>query len=729
MQAQERDVLVTGTATATESLFRSAVSTLTAKSLAIVGASERARWPSEIFKNLREFGYPGRIVLVNPRQKEVYGQRCFPSLRDLPEPVEHALVIVPAAAVAGVLTAAEETGVGSATVYASMLGDGDEPESKARGAWLKDFTATSRLRVAGPNCMGAYSYRERLFGYPNADLCRLAPGPVACIFQSGGLIQFWMKAAADRGLRYSYCITSGNEPDLGLADYLNFVIDDPLTRQVVLFIEGIRRPQAFMHAAGRALAMGKPILAIKTGVTAKSRAASQSHTGAIAGDYAAYLAMCERYGIVNHRSLDDLVETALAFEGGRLPKGPRIAFVTTSGATVDLLYDYAAAEDAAMPDFTDETKTALLPMMQEGIAPKNPLDVGIPSTLEVAAKICETAARDPNIDMVAWASPMPRKGETWGDAAALRQLLTKTDKPVVGFGRVIQQLSDDHLAEQQAAGLPFLQGIEPTIRALAGLWFHAARRGRAAAPPPPAPPSDLSPATLEATLARYGIALPKSRAVADAAEAVSAAERIGFPVALKIRSPDMLHKTEIGGVALGLQNREAVQAAAEALAASARAAQPSARIDGFLVQEMVSGIETIVGARDDPFYGPLLLVGSGGVLVELAADAALRLLPVPAGEVSTMVDGLKLAQRLSGFRGQPAADRAAFEAAAFALGRFFLDHRARIKDIEINPLMVRAPNQSPVHDPQSKVQKPAGADPSVVAVDVRVLWRELGEGT
>src|SRR5262245_25241829 len=724
MQAQERDVPGTEAAIAGESLFRSAVSTLTAKSLAIVGASERARWPSEIFKNLREFGYPGRIVLVNPRQKEVYGQRCFPSLRDLPEPVEHALVIVPAAAVAGVLTAAEEAGVESATVYASMLGDGDEPESKARGAWLKDFTAKSRLRVAGPNCMGAYSYRERLFGYPNADLCRLAPGPVACIFQSGGLIQFWMKAAAERGLRYSYCITSGNEPDLGLADYLNFVIDDPHTRQIVLFVEGIRRPQAFMHAAGRALAMGKPILAIKTGVTAQSRAASRSHTGAIAGDYAAYLAMCERYGIVNHRSLDDLVETALAFEGGRLPKGPRIAFVTTSGATVDLLYDYA--EGAAMPDFTNETKAALLPMMQEGIAPKNPLDVGIPSTLEVAAKICETAARDPNIDMVAWASPMPRKGETWGDVAPLRQLLTKTDKPVVGFGRVIQQVGDEHLAAQEAAGFPFLQGIEPTIRALDGLWFHAARRGRAPPTPPTAPPSDLSPATLAATLARYGITLPSSHAVANAAEAVIAAERIGFPVALKIRSRDILHKTEVGGVALDLQNRDAVQAAAKALAASARAAQPSARIDGFLVQEMVSGIEAMVGARAAPRYGPLVLVGSGGVLVELAADAALRLLPVTAHEVSTMVDGLKLARRLSGFRGQPAADRAALEAAALALGRFFLDHRAKINDIEINPLMVRA--NSSARDRHSKASNPVGADASAVAVDVRVVWREDAEG-
>ena len=718
MQARERDVA--GTQATSVSLFRSVATTLAGKSLAIVGASERARWPSEIFRNLREFGYPGQIALVNPRQKEVFGQRCFPSLRDLPEPVDHALVIVPAPAVADVLTAAEERGVGSATVYASMLGDGDAPESKARGTWLEQFTAKSRLRVAGPNCMGAYSYRERLFGYPNTDLCRLAPGSVACIFQSGGLLQFWMKAAAERGLRYSYCITSGNEPDLGLADYLNFVVDDPHTRQIVLFVEGIRRPQAFMHAAGRALALGKPILAIKTGATVQSQAASQSHTGAIAGDYAAYLAMCERYGIVNHRSLDDLIETALAFEGGRSPKGPRIGFVTNSGATVDLLYDYAEAEGATIPDFTEETKAALLPLMQAGITPRNPLDVGIPSTLEVAAKQCESAARDPNIDMVAWTSPMPRRGEPWGDAAALRQLLDKTDKPIVAFGRVIQQLSDEQLALHKAAGFPFLQGIEPTIRALGGLWFHAARRGRLPATPAPAPPSDVSPATLQATLARYGIALPESEAVANAFEAANAAERIGFPVALKIRSRDILHKTEVGGVALDLQNGDAVKAAAEELTASIRAAQPSVRIDGFLVQEMVDGVEAIVGGRSDPFYGPLLLIGSGGVLVELVNDAALRLLPLRAEEIAAMIDDLRLARRLSGFRGGLAADRAALEAAALALGRFFLDHRARVKEIEINPLIVRSIDGSP---------RAAGPDPAkpgvgAIAVDVRVLWQE-----
>src|SRR5271166_1529126 len=709
MHAREMEVPETGAVKARESLFRSAVTTLQAASVAIVGASERARWPSEIFKNLREFGYPGRIALINPRQQQVFGQRCFASLRDLPEPVDHALVIVPAAAVPEVLLDAEAAGVKSATVYASMIGDGEDPESIKRGVWLKQFVAGSRLRVAGPNCMGAYSYRERVLGYPNTELCELAPGPVACIFQSGGLIQFWMKAGAERGLRFSYCITSGNEPDLGLADYLNFVIDDVETRQVVLFIEGIRRPAAFMHAAGRALAMGKPILAIKSGATAKSQASAQSHTGAIAGDYAAYLAMCERYGIVNCRTLDDLVETALAFEGGRLPKGPRIGFVTTSGATVDLLHVYAEAEGVAMPDFTDATKAALLPLMQAGIAPRNPLDVGIPSTMAIAADTCATAAADPNIDMVAWAAPMPRKADAWGDVAPLRQLLNRTDKPIVAFGRVISQVSDLQVAGQQDAGIPFLQGIVPTIRALNGLWFHGARRHRL--PPVPAPSrSDLSPVILEATLARYGIALPKSQAVENAAAAVAAAERIGFPVALKIRSADILHKTEAGGVALDLRDRKAVEVAADTLLAGARQAHPRARIQGFLVQEMASGIEAILGARCDSLYGPLLLIGTGGVLVEIANDAALRLLPVTADDVEKMIDNLKLSKLLAGFRGKPAADRAALADAALALGRFFLDHCERIKDVEINPLMVRAQG--------------GGA----VAVDVRVLWRDDGEG-
>jgi acetyltransferase len=691
-------------ATANESLFRSPVSVLQPASVAIVGASERSKWPRQIIENLKQFGYPGRIFLVNPRQKEVFGERCFPSLRELPEPVDHAMVIVPATAVADVLTDAEAAGVKSATVYAAAMGDGEDAASKQRGVWLKEFLARGTLRIAGPNCMGALSYREKLFAYPNAELCRLPAGPVACIFQSGGTLQFWMKSAGERGLRFSYGITSGNEPDLDLADYLNFVVDDPHTRQIVLFIEGIRRPQAFMQAAARALAAGKPVLAIKTGATAQSQAAAQSHTGAIGGDYAAYLAMCERYGICNCRSLDDLVETALAFQGGRLPKGPRIGFVTTSGGTVDLLYDYAEVEGSVLPAYAAATNEALQPHMQEGIKPKNPLDLGIPSTLEAAASVCEIVARDPDVDMLAWAGTLPARKAQWEDVSPLQRLLAGTDKPVIGFGRMAYQLSAESVELQEQVGFPFLQGLDPTLRAMNALWFYAERRGRVPPAPSPAPASALSPATLDAMLARYGIALPQSREVTSAAEAVAAAEAIGFPVVLKIRSPDILHKTEAGGVLLDLRSGEAVQKAADALVASARAAYPNAKIDGFLVQEMVSGVEAIVGARNDALYGPILLVGAGGILVELAKDAALRLLPVTETEVGQMIDGLKLNKLLAGYRGRPAADRAAFLRTVLALAQFYLDHRAKIADIEINPLMVR----------------PSGA----VAVDVRVLWRD-----
>ena len=683
--------------------FRSPASVLRPGSVALVGASERGAWQRLIINNLRDYGFGGSVHLVNPRQKEVFGLPCYPSLRETPERVDHAMVIVPAPAVADVLLDAEAAGVKSATVYAAAMGDGRDPESKKRGAWLKNFLETSKLRIAGPNCMGAFSYHEKMFAYPNSELGKFPAGSVGAIFQSGGTLQFWLRTSADRGLRFSYGITSGNEIDFDLSDYLNFLVDDPNTHQIALFIEGIRRPQAFMRAAARALAAGKPIIAIKTGATAKSRSAAQSHTGAIGGDYAAYLAMCERYGITNCRSLDDMMEIALAFDGRRLPKGPRIGFVTTSGGTVDLLYDYAEAEGAVMPDFAAETHQGLMPFMQEGIEPKNPLDLGIPMGLKHAAGVCEVVARDPNVDMIAWAAMLPSKAGAWEGVQALQDLLKNTDKPIIGFGRMTYQMTPQAVEAQKSAGFPFVQGLEQTLRALNALWFHAARKGRTPDTPGAAPPSDLSPANLDATLARYGIALPKSTMAKTAAEAAGAAEAIGFPVVLKIVSPDILHKTEAGGVVLNLRDGKAVAAAADKLVASAHAAHPGAHIDGFLVQEMLSGVEAIVGAREDALYGPILLVGAGGVLVELTKDAALRLLPVKPGDIGTMIDGLKLNRLLSGFRGQPPADRTAFESTVTALAQFFLDHRANIEDIEINPLMVRH----------------SGA----TAVDVRVIWR------
>ena len=327
--------------------------------------------------------------------------------------------------------------------------------------------------------------------------------------------------------------------------------------------------------------------------------------------------------------------------------------------------------------------------MQDGIAPKNPLDVGIPSTPEIAAKVCLTAASDPNIDMVAWASTWRRETDV-ADMAPFRQLLAQTDKPIVAFGRIIQQLGANQLAAQQAAGIPFVQGLEPTLRALNGLWFHAARRGRVPAAPPPAPPSELSPATLDATLARYGIALPRSKAVANAAEAAAAAEAIGFPVALKLRSPDILHKTEAGGVALGLREprRRAGRRRHDGGGGARRAAEGCAST-AFWCRRWSPGSRRSWARAAIRSMAHCCSSAPAACWSSSPRTRRCGSFPSTAGDVTAMIDGLKLAQLLAGFRGRPAADRAALEAAALALGRFFLDHRGRIEDIEINPLMVR----------------------------------------
>ena len=687
-------------------LFRSVETILRPKSLAIVGASERGRWPRDIHTALREHKYPGAVYLINPRQSEVYGEKAYASLRDLPEPVDHAIIIIPAAAVSDVLEDAAARGLKSATIYAGGVGDGENPASLARGQWVRDFIKRTNIRIAGPNCMGNLSYPDRVFAYPNQEIARVPQGPVGIIFQSGGTLQFFMRTAAQRGLRFSYAISSGNEMDLDLADYLNFLVDDPHTRQIVLFIEGIRRPDAFMDAAARALAAGKPIMAIKTGATAKSAAAAASHTGAIAGDYQGFQAMCERYGIINCPSLDDLVETALAFQSPVRPKGPRIGFVTTSGGTVDLLYDYVEYEGSELAHFTPATNEAIKPFMQDEIAPKNPLDVGIPSSLKAAADLCEIVGKDPNVDILAWASQLPTKASVWPDVDCLLHMAQAIGKPVIAMGRMCYRMSAESLELQERAGFPFLQQLQPSLRAMNALWFHAQRQGRLPSIPGPMPASTLSPENLEAELQAFGIHTPRSALCADAAAAAAYADEIGYPVVVKIQSPDILHKTEAGGVKLDLRSHAAVVAAAEELRTLALAHNAKARITGFLVQEMVSGLEVIIGARDDALYGPMLLIGSGGVLVELLADAALVMLPVDQTTLAGRIDGLKLARLLSGYRGKAPADRAALETIALQLGAFYLKHRAKISDIEINPLMVRDDGRG------------------AVAVDVRVIWRD-----
>ncbi|MCC6887019.1 MAG: acetate--CoA ligase family protein [Hyphomicrobiales bacterium] len=671
--------------------FRSPLPLFQPASIAIVGASERAKWPTQIYQQLRQHGFPGPIYPVNPRSSEVWGLKCYPDLASLPQPPAHALVIVPAPAVQGVLETGVAADLKSATVYAAQLGEGSDPEIVARGLALKELIQRSGLVLCGPNCMGFNAVREKNFGYPNADLCTMTPGAVAFVTQSGGTVQYIGTMGAHRGVRFNYLISSGNELSLDLADYVNHFAEDDSTRVIALFVEGIRRPQAFMTAAQKALAAGKPIIAIKTGKSQKARDSAQSHTGAIAGDYGAFTAMCERYGIVICHTLDDMVEMLLAFQYGRYPKGSRVGWMTTSGGTVDLLFDHLEEIGAvSAPEFDARTKAALRPLVSAELALKNPLDAGNPVSDAHDAKLCAVVASDPNIDMLAWGGTPP-SGSRLRDPAVTRSIAESTDKPVIGFIRMGMLTDQATVKFQDEVGFPFLQGLPAVIRTLGALAFYGARKGRSipALPAPTGRADNLIGAALDAALNRHGLTLPRSAMAKSPQEAGAAAAAIGFPVALKIVSSAISHKTEVGGVRLHLASQAEVERAAHALAAAAAQGAPGAPVEGFLVQEMVEGVEMIVGARTDALYGPMLVVGAGGILVELVRDVVFRLLPITPEDVRAMIGELKAAKLLAGFRGRPAADVEALIKAICGLSEFYLDHRHLISDIEINPLIVR----------------------------------------
>jgi acetyltransferase len=673
-------------------MFRSPAPLLQARTMAIVGASDRARWPVSIYKNLTETKSPVRIFPINPRRDEVWGMKCYPDFASLPEAPDLALIIIPAEGILACLEEGVQHGLKSALVYASGIGEGTDPEFHARGDALKALCEESGLVACGPNCMGNVSVREKLFVYPNPDFNNALPGQVAGVFQSGGTLQHWSRTAAERGIRFSYLVSSGNELSLDAADYLNFFVDDPHTELIILMVEGIRRPDAFKEAARKALRAKKPILAVKVGQTEGARQSAQSHTGAIAGDYDVFAALCERYGIVLCPSLDDMLETALAFQSGRLPKGDGMAFMSNSGGVVDLMHDHAGHEKANMPALSPATSKALRALVGPDMPIQNPMDCGQAGFADERnyMRVCEAVSKDSRIHMVAFEARTPNApgGKT---PEPLRELSDNTDIPVFAFNRMGYAPSAFGRDFQEKAGIPHLQSMPETVRAMKALAYYARRAGRNV-PPVPKPrgkAASLRPGRIEDALKAVGVTPPRTILAKSAKAAGEAAQKIGFPVVLKIVSPEVSHKTEVGGVRLGLKNQSEVREAAKDLSNLLRKAVPKASITGFLVQEMVSGVEMIVGVREDPLYGPVMVVGAGGILVELVKDTAFRMLPVNRSTASDMLDELAVSRLLDGFRGGKPADKKALIDAICGLSKFFLDHREWLADLEINPLIVR----------------------------------------
>jgi acyl-CoA synthetase (NDP forming) len=365
-----------------------------------------------------------------------------------------------------------------------------------------------------------------------------------------------------------------------------------------------------------------------------------------------------------------------------------------SGGAKGLVLDYASDERAEMAPLSPETRARLPAMIDPGLAPENPLDVGPVVGVQAMkfAEICKVVCADPTVDLVTVQALVPVNPTDPFNPAPLRSIRDSTDKPILAFGRMAQNTTEISRKYQSETGVPFIQGLPETVRALQGLVRYAAvlRRGVVALPEPRGQEGNLMGARLDALLADHGLAVPKSALAKTAGEAAERAAAIGFPVAVKIVSPQASHKTEVGGVALGLGDAAAVRSAADAMAQRLAAHDPGAQIEGFLVQEMVDGLEMILGVREDPQFGPFMLAGFGGVLVEVMRDVAIRLLPIEETDARDMLHSLRGVALLGAFRGRPPRDTDAVVHAMTGLSRLFADHRPWLSDLEINPLIVCA---------------------------------------
>ncbi len=673
-------------------MFRAVEPLLQPKTMAIVGASESggSGWSNGIFHNLKAVDFPVKPYLINPRRDELWGEKVYPDFASLPEAIDQALIIVPAPFVNDMLREGAENGLKAATIYSAGFGEGRKKFGAERGEELKALIRDTGISVCGPNCMGTFSLPDGLLLYPTTRLRDLKTGPVGGIFHSGGTLGYWFAQAAERGLGFSYAVSCGNEFGLDAADYLNFLAADPNTRVIVGMIESIRRPLAFLEAARRAFDAEKPLIMVKLGGSERGKEQAKTHTGAIAVDDDVFNAACQRYGIVRCQNIDEMVDFALAFLPARYPAGGRLAVATTSGGAVGLTLDAVAAVDGELAAFTPDSVAEMEALVPEDVDVHNPMDAGstLAQDVERFCKLGKLFAADPNVDILAVQMRLPLPGDKITTPEPYNDLQQSTDKPVFGFTRMIHNVDETYRNFQTDAGMPFMQGIPATLRAMQGLVTYADRRrkGIPAVPEPAGNRQNLGSVALPQALADCGVTPPREAIAESPGDAAEKAAEIGFPVALKIISADVSHKTEIGGVRLGLNDADAVIREARDL----ERVMEGHDLGGFLVQEMVDGLEAIVGVREDEQFGPLVVIGLGGVFVELLRDVSLRLAPVEAMEVHDMVGELRSAKAFGEFRGRAPRDVDAFADAVAGLSKFFLDHRPFLSEIEINPLMVLA---------------------------------------
>ncbi|WP_037065318.1 acetate--CoA ligase family protein [Pseudonocardia acaciae] len=676
------------------------------RSVALVGASDGSGWARFIVDSLRTAELPGALVPVHPRHSSVFGLPAVARLTELEEPVDLAFSLVPTHAVEGVLNDAADAGIRNVIVLAAGYGEsGDEGRERERR--LASLAVERDVTLLGPNCLG---YINAQAGSAPFGL-RIAPplrrGPVGIVLQSGALASAVLAFARARAIGISLLTSMGNEAVLTAADVIEYLIEDADTKVIALFLESIRQPERFLELAGRALAAGKPIVALKVGRSEAARASALAHTGAVAGDDAVVGAVLRQFGVVRVDSLEELLVTAGLFgQSGAVPAGSRMGVVTASGGACDIIADRCADAGLTVPEFAGPTLRRLREVLPPFASVRNPLDVTgflLADQRAAAANIPETAldvvAGDPNVDFVFHSLTLPDAAPPDEEPVrrrlrAVAETRRRASRPIVHFLTTCTDVTPYTAGLLDEYGLHALGGIEFGVKALghAVRWSRARERGARpvlaeAAVVDGVPDGPWSEARGRELVASCGVPVVPAVLVGDVDAAVAAAGRIGYPVALKVCAASVTHKSDVGGVALGLAGPGEVRAVFSSIRAAA-----GADADGVLVAAMrEGGVEVFAGVTVDPAFGPVLAVGLGGVFVEALADVSLRALPVCAADVREMLAELRGAPLLAGARGRRPADLdrlceviARIAGSALALG-------PALRTLEVNPLWVDGP--------------------------------------
>ena len=679
-------------------------------SIALIGASrDHEKIPGRLLAMLRKNEYPGKIYPVNPNYAEIDGLACYKSIAEIGAPIELAVVIIPARAVLPALEQCAAAGVKNAVIISSGFAEEGGGSAAMQDA-IAALAKRTGMRISGPNAEGFFSQVQRVAATfsPTVDV---KPGVVplvattkriGIVAQSGGIGFAYYHRAKALGIAASYVVSAGNESDLGAGEFFDYLVQDASTDVILLFIEGIRDVDRFLAAARRAAELKKPVVVTKVGRSGAGTRAAASHTASMAGWSAAYDAVFAKYGFIVSNDLDEALTIAAVLVSNPLPKGDRVAVVTTSGGAGIWGADAVALQGLQVPELSTQVQAEIGKLMPSYGTARNPIDVtaqGVTSGgLQTSVDLLTVSDEVDAILVVLSLSSDVRKPFREPE---LTPVLAAQHKPVVFYSYTVP--SDFARRELAKSGVVVLSGLTHVGVAMRRIVDYAKFSLPKPADETRLPARDLSAhltspvlseADSKALLRAAGISLPDEMLVNEKSELDAAVARVGFPIAMKIQSPDIPHKSEVGGVRVNITTKGEVFLAFEALLNNARKHRPEAMIQGVLVGPMAKrGVEIIVGTMTDKTFGPLVMVGLGGVTTELFRDVVYRPAPVSAEEASAMLTGLKAAPLLNGFRGAAKADVVALAQLIADISVLAARYAGEIAEIELNPVLAHAEGQ------------------------------------